>query len=65
MEGARSKHRPKRSRKRFALLIRIFLGSAALLTLALAAASISIAPETRGKLLDDKGDPIEGAYIVY
>ena len=65
MEGARSKHRPIRFRKRFVLLIRIFLGSAAVLTLAIVAASISIAPETRGKLLDDKGDPIVGAYIVY
>ena len=65
MESERSENRTKGSRKRFALLIRIFLVSAALLTLVIAAASISIAPETRGKLLDDKGDPIEGAYIVY
>jgi len=64
-EAARSIPNPKRSRKRFALPIRIFPGSAVLLTLVIAAASISIAPETKGKLLDDKGDPVEGVYIVY
>jgi hypothetical protein len=51
--------------KRFKRLLRIFLGAVVLVTLAVAAASISISPETKGKLVDEKGKPIEGAYMVY